>query len=139
MDSFDVTMTYVKQVLDLRTDYYAWHPPASVLQGPFPTREEALREEPLISAEPRRMSTEQAIARAVQFWRWYNAGLTYQEIGDRHGISRERVRKVLVSYGFPSHIYLPRWQSGVPEPVTIDDNEGNDNAFRRVHTAARSA
>jgi len=110
-----VSMAYVREAVGIFTPRYYWRPPPDVLAGPFPTKEEARAEEPLIAERPRLMSPEQSILRAIQMWRWYQAGLSLAEIGERHKITRERVRKVLDHFGFPRTSSSP-WVSGDPDP-----------------------
>src|SRR5688572_14012781 len=66
-----VTLAYVRDAVGIKSPKYEWTPTEDILKGPFPSYEEAMAEAPLISANPRRMSTDQAIARAIQFYRWH--------------------------------------------------------------------
>ncbi len=112
----EVKVAYVRDAVGLKGPGYRWEPPADVLTGPFPSADEARAESPLISSDPRRLTLEQSIQRAVQMYRWTMAGLTLQEIGDKFGISRERVRVILDKYGFPKS-WKPSWKSGKPRDL----------------------
>src|SRR5215217_5140197 len=48
--------SYVNDAVGIRSPGYEWVPPREVVEGPFPTFEEAWREEPLIPEEPGRMT-----------------------------------------------------------------------------------
>lgn len=116
-----VPITYVNEVVGIRSPGYEWVAPDEIVNGPFPTFEEAWREEPLVPEEPGRLTTEQAIARAVQMYRWLLAGLTMQEIGERHHVSKERVRRILDKYGLWGR-YRTTWKSGEePKLAPIED------------------
>lgn len=127
-----VPITYVNNTVGIRSPGYEWVPPKEVFDN-FPTFAEAWKEEPLVPEEPGRMTTEQAIARAIQMYRWLQAGLTMQEIGERHGISKERVRFVLSKFGLWGRYYTA-WKSGTPaEMPPIEDDVGGGQSwfFRR--------
>jgi hypothetical protein len=94
--------SYVLEALGMApTIRYEWRPGDDVLESEPPTFENALVDPPLIAEHPSRMTQEMAIERALQFWDWYRAGLTLQQIADKHGITRERVSKILKRYGLP--------------------------------------
>lgn len=127
-----VPITYVNNIVGIRSPGYEWVPSDAVLYDNIPTYEEAWREEPLVPEEPGRMTTEQAIGRAVQFYRWLQAGLTMQEIAGRHHLSKERVRFVLVKFGL-WRPYQTAWKSGTPPdlPPPEDNIAGSKPWFFR--------
>ena len=108
-----VTQKYVNDTLGLRSQGYQWVAPQEILDGPFPSLEQAMAEVPLMTDDPARMTTEQAIQRAVQMYRWHMAGLTLQQVGEKYGLSKERVRVVMDKFGLRRR-WGPKWKTGVP-------------------------
>lgn len=91
------------------------------LACPAPTIEEARSEEPVLVNIADGVDPERSFARSLQMWRWRKAGMTLEEIGSRHGISRERVSQILLSHGFPT-LWKRGWKSqpkasDTPKPV----------------------
>jgi transcriptional regulator with XRE-family HTH domain len=61
------------------------------------------------------------------------AGLTMQEIANRHHISRERVRYILDKFGLWRR-YRSKWLSGEPKPIPLPEDNiagGKPWFFRR--------
>lgn len=116
-----VSIGYVQETVGIPTPGYEWVPPVEVLND-VPTFEEAWREDPLVPEDPRRMTTEQAQARAVQMYRWLQAGLTLTEIADRHQIRKQRVNKILAKFGLWGR-HQTNWRTGTP--VDIPPPEDN--------------
>jgi hypothetical protein len=128
------TKRYVNDTLGIRSPGYQWVAPQSVLDGPFPSLEEAKNEVALTTDEPGRLTTEQAIQRAVQMYRWHMAGMTLRQIGEKFGLSKERVRTVLDKFGLARR-WGPKWKTGVPPelPEIRDEVAGSAwTNWRRV-------
>lgn len=125
-----VTPGYVREAVGIASPSFRWEPPREVLEGPFPSLDEARADVPLVVSDRHRMSTEQAIQRAVQMYRWMMAGMTLREIGVRHGISRERVRRILDKFGLGSR-WNPRWKSGTPRELPAIRDPLSKDFWRR--------